>query len=430
MPAIARKILKIIGWALGSIAALVLLLVLYVQLRWDAKDGRATLVLKAPTDSASIFRGEYIYKYQAQCWGCHHSSAGDATGPPSGGMLFDLTEVGPGFGKWYSRNLTPDGETGLGGWTDGEIVQAMREGISRDHTTLFPIMPLDWYHGMADEDALAVVAYLRSLPAIKNAVPAREPSFVAKALMTFKIVKPKEPLTAPIIAPPRGVTPEYGKYVSSHLADCADCHTPRSLQDGHFYLDSLFAGGSVQFGMDEGYPVLSYARNLTHDIETGIGRWSEEDFVTAVTTGMRPDSTVLSPIMPYAYYKSMNPDDIRAIYIYLKGLRVIKRKAGPNEPNPRVSAAPGVERGKLLFHFRCQSCHGKEGGGALPTNVKLAEVAPSLEDQDLIEFVSGGQLNLKMPAFGKTLTTEELKDIVAYIRTWETTPGGKLVTNR
>jgi mono/diheme cytochrome c family protein len=62
--------------------------------------------------------------------------------------------------------------------------------------------------------------------------------------------------------------------------------------------------------------------------------------------------------------------------------------------------------------------------------VKLAEVAPSLEDQDLIEFVSGGQLNLKMPAFGKTLTTEELKDIVAYIRTWETTPGGKLVTNR
>jgi mono/diheme cytochrome c family protein len=272
------RILKIIGWVIGSIALLILILVLYVQFRWDARDGRVTRILKAPTDSASIARGEYIYKYQAQCWTCHHSGTGDATGAPSGGTLFDLTNVGPGFGKWYSRNLTPDVETGLGGWTDGEIVQALREGINKEQATLFPIMPLGWYNRMADEDALAVVTYLRSLAPVRNAVPTRDPSFVAKALITFKIMKPGEPITAPIVAPPRGITPEYGKYVSSHLADCADCHTPRSLQDGHFYLDSLFGGGSFQFGVDEKHPVLTYARNLTPDKETGIGSWSEEEY--------------------------------------------------------------------------------------------------------------------------------------------------------
>jgi len=417
-----KSVLKILAWVVGSIVGLLILLVLYVQLRWDATDGRATQVLKAPADTASIARGEHIFKYQAQCWGCHTNGQGDANSPPSGGMLFDLTNVGPGFGKFYSRNLTPDVETGLGGWTDGEIVQAMREGISRDHSPLFPIMPLDWYNNMADEDVLAVVAYLRSLPPIKNPVPAREPSIVAKALFAFSVVKPKEPVSGPIVAPPRGITAEYGKYVSSQLAGCADCHTPRSLDDGHFYFNSLFAGGSFPFGEDTDEPFLSYARNLTPDMETGIGSWTEDEFLTAVTAGVRPDSTVLSAHMPYAYYKMLHPDDLQAIYVYLKTLPPFKRKTVPNAINPRVSIPVGVERGKLLFTYRCQVCHGKEGDGAPPTNVKLAEVAASLTDEELIEFVSDGQLNLKMPAFGKTLSKDELKEIVAYIRTWDSKP--------
>src|SRR5689334_16960570 len=125
MSNIGKRVLKIIAWAIGILLMLVVALVLYVQATWDAKDPRSTRDLHAPSDSATIARGEYIFKYQAQCWGCHNGTTRDTAAiaagrfaPPVGGQLFDLTNVGPGFGKWYSRNLTPDMETGLGGWTD------------------------------------------------------------------------------------------------------------------------------------------------------------------------------------------------------------------------------------------------------------------------------------------------------------------------
>lgn len=419
MPKAVKLILKILGWAAGLVVVVILLIVGFVQMRWDAADGRPVPELKAPTDSASIARGEYIFKYQSQCWGCHAGMTETTTASASGGRLFDLTDVGPGFGKWYSRNLTSDTGTGLGSWTDGQIVQALREGLNKDRATLFPIMPVDWYHGMADDDVLAVVAYLRSLPPVKNAVPAREPSFATKALFTFGLMKPKDAVTAPIAAPPKGVTPEYGRYLARHLAGCADCHTPRNLEDGQFYMDSLFAGSSFPFGGGEEDPIASFARNITPDMETGIGSWTEEQFIMAVTSGMRPDGTVLSAHMPYPYYKFWGADDLRAVFAYLMTVPARKRTVPPNESDASLVNARGAERGGLLFKSRCQMCHGENGRGAEPTNVKLAEVAPSLSDADLVEFVKSGQLDLKMPAFGKTLKDPELADIVAFIRTWE-----------
>jgi mono/diheme cytochrome c family protein len=417
MSTLGKRILKIVGWILGSVVALVLILVLYIQFRWDAPDGRPIPQLTVPTDSASIARGEYIYKFQAQCWGCHGGSTG-VNGPPSGGRVFDLTDIGPGFGRWYSPNLTPDQETGLGSWSDGQIVQALREGLNKDRATLFPIMPVDWYHGMSDEDVLSVVAYLKSLPAVNNKVPQREPSFVTKALFTFGLMKPKDPITAPVSAPPRGVTVEYGGYVARNLAGCADCHTPRNLDDGHFYMDSLFAGSSFPFGGGEEDPILSFARNITPDEETGIGSWTEEQFMNSVTMGLRPDSTVLTPHMPYAYYKSWTIEDLQAVFLYLRSLPPVKRTVPPNQIDPDVTIAEG-DRGEFLFRTRCESCHGENGGGAQPTNVKLAEVSASLTDKDLLDFIAGGQVNLKMPGFRNTLKEDELNDVVAFIRTWK-----------
>ena len=420
MSSVGKRVLKFIGWLVGIVVALLLVLVVYVSMAWDAKDERMAPSLKAPTDSVTIARGEYIFKFQAQCWGCHVTPGRDANAPPAGGMLFDLTNVGPGFGKWYARNLTPDVETGIGGWTDGEIVQALREGVNKDRRTLFPIMPVDWYHGMADDDVLAVVAYLRSLPAVKNMVPPREPSFVARALFAFNVMKPKEAVTASILAPPRGITPEYGRYLSNNLADCADCHTPRNLQDGKFYLDSLFAGSSFAFGEgEEGVVIASFARNITPDVETGIGSWSEEQFITAVTTGVRPDGTVLTTHMPYAYYKSWSMDDLRAVFAYLKTVPARKRTVPSSTVAAALKDAHGADQGKMLFRARCQVCHGENGSGAQPTSVKLAEVSASLGDNDLKEFIKSGQMNLKMPSFGKTLTEEELTNLIAFIRTWE-----------
>ena len=418
MFATVKRILKILGWIAGIIVLLVVGLVVYILARWDAKDPRLAPSFTAPRDSAAIARGEYIFKYQAQCWGCHANNATDANSPPSGGLLFDLTHSGPGFGKWYSANLTPDPETGLGTWTDGEIVQALREGVRKDRTTLFPVMPVDWYNGIADEDILALVAYLRSIPAVKKHVPKSEPSFVAKALFTFKLVKPKDPIPSQIVAPHRDTSVAYGRYLANNLGGCADCHTPRSLQDGHFFLDSLFAGSSFAFGADDGSPISSYARNITPDAETGIGSWTEEQFLTAVTAGNRPDGTALSPHMPYAYYKSWSPEDLRALFAYLKNVPARKRVTPTPAFSQELKNAQGAERGKLLFNARCTVCHGINGSGAQPTAVKLAEVVESMNDADLRDFMVTSQPGFGMPAFGKTLSDSEMNDLIAFMRTW------------
>lgn len=419
MPSFVVRLLKILGWGIGVIVLVAALLATYVLLRWDSGDGRAAPTLTAPGDSASIARGEEIFKYQAHCWSCHQTPENHDKMVPSGGLEFDLTNVGPGFGKFYSPNLTSDLETGLGGWTDGEVVQALREGVRKDRAPLFPIMPIDWYHGMADDDVLAVVSYLRTLPAVKHAVPVREPTFVLKALFAFGMIGPKAPVTGPVVAPPRGVTVEYGRYLSSNVADCADCHTPRSLQDGSFYLDSLFAGSSFPFGGGPEGPILAFARNVTPDVETGIGAWTDSQFVEAVTAGMRPDGTVLSTMMPYAYYKFWAPEDLEAVRLYLKSIPAVRRRVPAIEYEPALIAARGTERGRLLFAARCQACHGDEGKGAPSTAVTLAEVSPAFTDAELADFIREGQLNLMMPSFAKTLSDGELTDLVAYVRTWE-----------
>ena len=414
-----KLLLKIVAWAVGSIIVIAGLFIVFILLRWESSDGRPVPDLKAPTDSASIARGEHIFKYQAGCWGCHGSPESADKFSPSGGFPFDLTNVGPGFGVWYARNITPDVETGIGGWSDGEVVQALREGIRKGGAPLFPIMPIDWYHDLADDDVHALVAYLRTIPPVRNAVPDRAPSFVAKALFTFGVMGPKPPVTGKIVAPPRGVTPEYGKYVSSQLAGCADCHTPRNLQDGKFYTDSLFAGSSFPFGGGAEGPLVTFARNITPHQETGIGSWSDEQFFDAVTSGMRPDSTVLGPIMPYSMYKFWDPADIAAVRAYIKTLTPVNRTVPPASVEPMVAESKGAERGGHLFLARCQICHGKNGMGAPPTNVTLAEVAPGFTDADLKDFIRNGQLNLHMPAFGKTLKEEELDDVIAHIRGWK-----------
>ncbi len=412
---------RMLIWLGRAAAALVVLLVivgLYVELAWNKTDSRGAPQMTAPQDSATIARGEYIFKHAWQCWRCHASS-GDGNAPPSGGRVFDLRSVGPGFGVFYSRNLTPDSATGLGSWTDGEIVQAIREGIRKDRHALFPLMPIDWLKGISDQDVLAVVAYLRTLPPVSNRVAEREVSFVTKALMAFNVVKPVAPINIPVVAPPAGRTVEYGRYVASNLAGCAECHSPRNLQNGQFYADSLFAGGNIAFGKDEGEPMYAFARNLRPEPRTGSHKWTEEEFFQAVTAGMRPDSTVLTPHMPYAYYKFLAEDDLRAVYLYLQSLAPLRRDVPPPGLSTELMQARGASKGALLFQARCRPCHGEGGSGAVPTNVKLVEVASSLEDQDLHDFIASGQLNLKMPAFGKTLTRDELNDIVAYIRTWE-----------
>ncbi len=157
----SQTVLRIAGLVIGIIIALVRILALSIE----ASGTQHTINqqnISSPRPIPQHSQGKSTFSRTSHC-------AGNVTILPRGVRVFDRTRTSPGFGIYYSRKLTPDMKTGLGKWTDGEIVQAIREGQRRDHTPLFPIMPVDWYHETADKDVLALVADLRSLPVVKNA---------------------------------------------------------------------------------------------------------------------------------------------------------------------------------------------------------------------------------------------------------------------
>ncbi|MCI0707893.1 MAG: c-type cytochrome [Ignavibacteriae bacterium] len=413
-----KRVLKVLGWLVGIVIVLIGGLVVFINATWDNPHERAASTRMASMDSATISRGEFLFKYGNTCWGCH-SATPHPDAPPSGGRPFDLTNVGPGFGMFYTPNITPDNETGIGSWTDGEIVRAIREGIRHDGKPLFPLMPMATLKGLSDDDVFAIVSYLRSIPPVNNKVTPHDIRFPTKMLFALGVVGPEPPITEPIPTPARSVTPEYGQYLAKHAALCSDCHTPRNLNDGSFYFDSLFAGSSISFGQIEGDPIWAYATNITPDAETGIGNWTEEQFLLAVRTGTRPDGRVLVTHMPYAEYGLWDEDDLRAIYLYLKSVPPIKRTAPPVHQTEQITQNSGIERGKAIFSMRCRACHGENGTGAPATNAKMSELAPTIDDKTLKEFISAGQVSLRMPGFGKTLSDEEMNDVIAFIRSWQ-----------
>ncbi|MBI3005497.1 MAG: cytochrome c [Ignavibacteriales bacterium] len=415
-----KRVLKMLGWTAAGILVLILLLVGYVSASWDKPVERRIPAMKAPRDSASIARGQFLYQTAAQCWQCHGENRGPG-GYPSGGAVEDLRDIGPGFGIWYIPNITPDIETGIGSWADGEIVRLLREGVKKDGRPAF-IMPSERFNGLSDEDVLSLVAYLRSFPPVKNVVPPHEPSIVAKALFTFGIIKAQPEVKDVIPTPAPGVTVEWGKYLTAHASLCMDCHSAVDLSTGQFYKDSLLSGGNFPFGKKgpgQPYdaPTFAFGKNITPDAETGIGTWTESQFLDAVRIGVRPDGTVLVGHMPYAYIGLWPENDLRAVYLYLKSVPAVNKRIPPVEFGKIFSEGRGVVLGAAIFDTYCKTCHGEAGKGAPPTKLVLAEIANTIDDATLEKFISQGQPSLRMPGFTKTLSKDHLGDVVAYIRT-------------
>ena len=115
-----KKVLKVLGIGLGALVVLIGVVSVWASYRWNAPSSRDIKPLTAPTDAASLERGRFLYTNSHACWECHGDPL-DATKPPIGGVKFDLNGLSPQLGVWYSRNITSDVETGIGGWTDGEI---------------------------------------------------------------------------------------------------------------------------------------------------------------------------------------------------------------------------------------------------------------------------------------------------------------------
>lgn len=264
-------------------------------------------------------RGEYLVRTAAVCGHCHAADPQrDPDGPLSGGFAFRNWRLG----TVRASNLTPDSATGLGAWSEAEIVRAIRTGEDRDGRVLAPVMPYAWLHGMSDRDALAVARYLKGLEPVRNEVRNR-PSLAyraARLLFLGPVDARRES------APRRAPTAEYGRYLAHHVSLCADCHTPRTGIRSTPDRDRLFAGDASPPG---GFP--ANPANLTPDTATGIGRWSEEDFLRTLRTGVNPAGDTLHPFMPWREYRRMTEGDLRAVYRYLRTLPPVRNRVPRRE---------------------------------------------------------------------------------------------------
>lgn len=285
-----------------------------------------------------IERGRYLFTGLADCDGCHSQRDFTRLGNPvieSGrgqGAVMPLQDLP---GQIVAGNLTLDRETGLGSWTDGEKIRAIREGVDKTGRTLFPIMPYQRYKFMSDEDVESVVAYMNSLPPVRNALPPTQITFPASMF----IKSAPEPVGRKVSPVSIRGGEVYGEYLAT-LADCEDCHTPLGRHwwsNGQPDPSLRFAGGRI-FATPYGTVASS---NITPDLNSGIGQW---DFIRfrdrmrgyrqnagAVMPPARPERFTL---MPWDAYVNITDIDLESLFIYVKGQAAIAHKVDPHPGYP------------------------------------------------------------------------------------------------
>ncbi len=314
-----RKVLKI---ALGAILVLAAGGYAFMHSKKPASAPPADITIE-PSESR-VARGKYLYETLSDCDGCHSMRDFSRFGGPvvaghkAEGTMFPKEFGLPG--DIAAPNITPDRETGIGSWSDGEIVRAIREGIGRDGRALFPIMPYPAYRSMSDEDVYSLVAYLRTLPPVKNRLPQTRIDFP----VWFFIKSVPRPAAAPVPQPDPANRPMYGEYLVE-AGGCADCHTPDA--NGRPDPKMRFAGGRA-FTLP-GLIVVS--ANISPDPETGIGRWTERQFLEKfaeyklyAANGSPKVGPEGFTLMPWLKLSQLPAEDLGAIFTYLKAQPPVK----------------------------------------------------------------------------------------------------------
>jgi mono/diheme cytochrome c family protein len=381
----------------------------------DYHDRDPTGVPDALKSASLVARGEYLTN-AADCRVCHTSEGGT---PFAGGRAFVLP-----FGTIYSTNITPDAETGIGGYSDGDFLNAVHRGLGRGNVALYPAMPYASYTYMADADALAIKAYLFSLSAVH--APARQNTLVfpfnQRGLMRiWTAMFNRNTRYEPNVD--RDAVWNRGAYLTEALGHCGECHTPRNPA---FALDNRrkFAG-AVQAGWR--------AYNISSDPASGLGAWTDADLARYLSTGHADGRGTASGPMGEAVdasLKYLQAGDVSAMVAYLRsvsGVATDDLRAPRTAPAPASfasSASAATEtRGRTVYEGACVGCHGWTGmspGIAAatligtravndPTAVNVAEVV-----------IHGGQRQAQpgpanMPSFGSTYSDAEIAGVANYV---------------
>jgi mono/diheme cytochrome c family protein len=282
----------------GVLTAAIFALGLFVQLRGDRVYGEPMPDLHASRDPALVERGRHLFHGPAYCIGCHGSQAEDAL--PTGCWQLTLLP-----GTFRAPNLTQHPEHGLGKITDGQIARMLRYGIRADGHLSVPIMQ---YENLSDQDVVALLSYLRSLPSVESKVPASELNLLGRALVAFDVLRPQK-------ARAERADDDPGRYLAVDVANCQGCHTQRNPTSGA-YTGPVLGGGLKLVGAN-GSKTEFVSPNITRGGK--LRDLDEPRFVARMRAGRGPAD---SP-MPWEAFARCSDEELRAIYRYLAAVPAV-----------------------------------------------------------------------------------------------------------
>ena len=357
-------------------------------------------------------RGEYLAR-AADCMVCHTAPGG---APYAGGLEIRLP-----FGAIYTTNITPDKDTGIGKYSDADFLNAVQRGVRPDGTRLYPAMPYPSYTYMTDSDALAIKAYLFSLPGVRaeNRADTLTFPFNQRWSMIFWSMA-FNPNTR--FAPNSARSPEWnrGAYLAEALAHCGECHTPRNLAQAldnrKKYAGALTAGWK--------------AFNISSDKDTGIGSWSDDEVASYLASGHAKSRGTAAGPMGEAVdqsFSAMTPSDIHALVAYVRSVPAVTSDlpatlAPPAPGSPKEGAAANAA-GKKVFEQACVSCHSWTGVSALSPFATISGTR-AVNDASAInvaQVVLSGTVRhtpdgvVSMPAFGASYSDADIAAVVNYV---------------
>ena len=364
-------------------------------------------------DFALIERGRYL-SLVADCAACHTDPKGGR--PFAGGRAIDTP-----FGSVLAPNITPDRETGIGGWSDAQFDAALRQGKMPDGKDLYPGMPYVYYSRMSRADVLAVRAYLNTVEPVHHDVVSDQLPFPfnVRAIMgvwNSLYFKPGE--FQPV--PTQSAQWNRGAYLVQGPGHCAACHTPKNA-----------LGGDQTGRRLEGYAIDGwFGPNITNDAERGLARWSVEDVVEYLAKGHNRWEAAAGPMAEEIADSSsrMRESDLRAIALYLKDQpgRSAGREASTGEA-PLSARDPEMVAGAAIYRDLCSACHQSDGRGVpylIPSLAGSSAIA-SRDGTTLVRLVLEGARSVAtdaeptapaMPGFGSQLSDEQAACVLTYIR--------------
>ncbi len=356
-----------------------------------------------------IERGRYL-TIVGDCAACH-------TLPGSGHDFSGGRSIETPFGNLVAPNITPDPQTGIGAWTDDEFVNSLTKGTGRNGMRLYPAMPYTYFTKVTRDDALAIRAYLATVPAVRNPVRSNQLPFplnIRQGMMVWDFLffspAPFTPLAD------KSAEWNRGAYLVEGLGHCGMCHTPKN-----------FLGGDKTSARFQGYALQGwFAPNITDDKRLGLGGWSVDDIVTYLKTGHNRTSAATGPMSETLHLSTsaMTDADLHAMAVYLKD------QPGQTEPSSQTPVAADsavMKVGRNIYADECSGCHKADGKGAagLFPSLNGSPVVQQTDPTTLLHVVLRGARSVAttpaptgpaMPQFAWVLTDDQVAAVLTYIR--------------